>query len=60
MDIFELQAEKNLRKDAPLAERLKPEKLVTHRFNFKDVIKAYDTFANASKEQALKVMISMV
>ncbi|MBU3146373.1 replication-associated recombination protein A [Clostridium sp. CF012] len=27
MDIFELQAEKNLRKDAPLAERLKPEKL---------------------------------
>ncbi|WP_291633823.1 replication-associated recombination protein A [Clostridium sp.] len=27
MDMFELQAEKNLRKDAPLAERLKPEKL---------------------------------
>ena len=27
MDIFELQAEKNLLKDAPLAERLKPEKL---------------------------------
>ncbi len=43
-----------------IAGRLKPEKLVTHRFNFKDVIKAYDTFANASKEQALKVMISMV
>lgn len=27
MDLFELQAEKNLLKDAPLAERLKPEKL---------------------------------
>jgi putative ATPase len=27
MDLFELQQEKNLRKDAPLAERLKPEKL---------------------------------
>ncbi len=34
----------------------KPEKLVTPRFNFKDVIKAFDTFANASKEQALKVI----
>ncbi len=27
MDLFELQREKNLRRDAPLAERLKPEKL---------------------------------
>ena len=27
MDMFELQAEKNLLKDAPLSERLKPEKL---------------------------------
>jgi putative ATPase len=27
MDLFELQQEKNMRKDAPLAERLKPEKL---------------------------------
>ncbi|MBX9767577.1 MAG: hypothetical protein K2X47_09935 [Bdellovibrionales bacterium] len=39
--------------------KLQPEKLVTHRYNFKDVMKAYDTFSNASKEQALKVMISM-
>lgn len=39
--------------------KINPEKLVTHRFNFKDVMKAYDTFSNASKEQALKVMISM-
>ncbi len=40
--------------------KIQPEKLVTHRFNFKDILKAYDTFANASKEHALKVMISMV
>ncbi len=39
--------------------KIHPEKLVTHRFNFRDVMKAYDTFANASKEQALKVVISM-
>lgn len=39
--------------------KLQPEKLVTHRYNFPDVMKAYDTFANASKEQALKVLISM-
>lgn len=38
--------------------KLHPEKLFTHRFALKDVIKAYDTFGNASKEQALKVLIS--
>ena len=39
--------------------KIHPEKLVTHRFAFRDVMKAYDTFSNASKEQALKVVISM-
>ncbi len=39
--------------------KIYPEKLVTHRFNFRDVMKAYDTFSNASEEQALKVVISM-
>lgn len=42
-----------------ISGKLQPEKLVTHRFNFQDMMKAYDTFANASKEQALKVLISM-
>ena len=42
-----------------LSGKLKPEKLVTHRFSFKDAMKSYDTFSNASKEQALKVLISM-
>jgi alcohol dehydrogenase len=39
--------------------RLKPERLITHRFSLKDVLKAYDTVTYASKERALKVIISM-
>lgn len=42
-----------------ISGKIQPEKLVTHRFNFQDIMKAYDTFSNASSEQALKVMISM-
>ncbi|MDO9180785.1 MAG: zinc-dependent alcohol dehydrogenase family protein [Bacteriovorax sp.] len=38
--------------------KLKPEKLITHHFQLSDVIKAYDTFGNAQKEKALKVIIS--
>lgn len=38
--------------------KLKPEKLVTHHFRLSDVVKAYDTFGNAQKEKALKVIIS--
>jgi alcohol dehydrogenase len=37
--------------------RLEPGKLVTHRFALADVMKAYDTFGNASKERALKVVL---
>ena len=37
--------------------RLQPGKLVTHRFRLSDVMKAYDTFANAAKERALKVIL---
>jgi alcohol dehydrogenase len=37
--------------------RLQPEKLVTHRFGLADVMKAYDTFGNAAKERALKVIL---
>ena len=37
--------------------KLKPEELVTHKFKFENIIEAYDTFANASKEKALKVII---
>jgi alcohol dehydrogenase len=37
--------------------RLQPKKLVTHRFGLADVMKAYDTFGNAAKERALKVIL---
>jgi alcohol dehydrogenase len=36
---------------------LNPAKLVTHRFALDDVMKAYDTFGNAAKEGALKVIL---
>ena len=38
--------------------KLQPAKLVTHRFALEDVMKAYDTFGNAAKEHALKVILT--
>lgn len=35
-----------------------PDQLITHRFGFEDFMKAYDVFANAGEEKALKVIIS--
>jgi alcohol dehydrogenase len=37
--------------------RLQPRKLVTHRFALTEVMKAYDTFGDAAKERALKVIL---
>jgi alcohol dehydrogenase len=37
--------------------RLRPQKLVTHRFGLADVTRAYDTFGNAAEERALKVIL---
>ncbi len=37
---------------------LEPSKLVTHRFSLDDVMQAYDTFGNAAKEGALKVILT--
>jgi alcohol dehydrogenase len=39
------------------SKRLDPKKLITHTFSFDEVVKAYDTFGNAAKEKALKVII---
>ena len=39
------------------AGQLQPGKLVTHRFELGDVMKAYDTFADAARERALKVVL---
>jgi len=37
--------------------RLDAKRLVSHRFNLSEIINAYDTFANAAKHHALKVVI---
>jgi alcohol dehydrogenase len=37
--------------------KLKPKQLITHEFKLDDVMKAYDTFGNAPKEKALKVLL---
>ena len=39
------------------AGRLEPKKLVTHQFELDGVMKAYDTFGNAAREGALKVIL---
>ena len=41
-----------------MAGKLKPKQLITHHFTLTDVLKAYDTFGNAGKERALKVIIT--
>jgi alcohol dehydrogenase len=38
--------------------KLQPAKLVTHRFALNYIMKAYDTFGNAAKERALKVILA--
>lgn len=40
------------------AKKLNPGKLITHHFKLDEIIKAYDTFGNAAKENALKVILS--
>jgi alcohol dehydrogenase len=37
--------------------KLQPNQLVTHRFAMNDIMKAYDTFGNAAREGALKVVL---
>jgi alcohol dehydrogenase len=38
---------------------LESKKLVSHRFELSEIMKAYDTFANAAKERAIKVVINI-
>jgi alcohol dehydrogenase len=38
--------------------RLKPDRLITHRFRLDEIADAYDVFGRASQTQALKVLIS--
>ena len=41
-----------------MAGRLKPTQLITHHFKLNELMQAYDTFGNAAKERALKVIIT--
>jgi len=41
-----------------VAGKLKPAQLVTHHFTLADILKAYDTFGNAGRERALKVILT--
>ena len=41
-----------------MSGRLQPKQLITHRFTLADVMSAYDTFGNAARERALKVIIT--
>jgi len=39
------------------AKKIDPKLLITHRFKLNDILAAYETFGNAAKTQALKVII---
>lgn len=41
-----------------MSGKLKPTQLITHHFALNDIVKAYDTFGNAGRERALKVIIA--
>jgi len=41
-----------------LSGKVEPAKLITHRFKLNDILKAYETFGNAAKEHALKVVLT--
>jgi len=41
-----------------MAGRLQPKRLITHRFTLNQIQEAYETFGNAAKASALKVIIS--
>lgn len=37
--------------------KLEPKKMATHRFGLQDMMQAYDTFENAARERAIKVVL---
>ena len=41
-----------------LSGKIQPAQLITHHFALNDIMKAYNTFGNAMKERALKVIIT--
>jgi alcohol dehydrogenase len=43
--------------DVLKAKRIDPTRLITHRFKLTDILRAYETFANAAETKALKVIL---
>ena len=41
-----------------VAGKLQAKKLITHQSRLDELMKAYDTFGNAAKEKALKVLLT--
>jgi alcohol dehydrogenase len=41
-----------------LAKKIEPKKLITHHFRLDQIMEAYETFGNAAKEKALKVILT--
>ena len=39
------------------AQKIDPKLLITHRFKLADILEAYETFGNAAKTKALKVIL---
>jgi alcohol dehydrogenase len=42
-----------------LSGKLDPSQLITHRFPFANILLAYDVFANAGKEHAVKIVLNL-
>jgi len=40
------------------SKKIQPKQLITHHFKLNEIIKAYDTFGNAAREKALKVILT--
>ncbi len=40
------------------SKKIAPKKLITHHFKLDEIIEAYETFGNAAKEKALKVILT--
>ncbi len=38
--------------------KIEPEKLITHHFKLEEILRAYEVFGNASKEKAIKVILT--
>ncbi|MEX2411638.1 MAG: zinc-dependent alcohol dehydrogenase family protein [Candidatus Paceibacterota bacterium] len=41
-----------------MSGKIQPEKLITHHFKLDEIIHAYEVFGNASKEKALKIILT--